>query len=66
MDLHAVLARTTITLSELLKLRRGDVLTTEKSVSSPVGVQLEGQTKFRGSIGLFRGKKAIRIVGKCN
>ncbi len=60
-ELRAVLARTTVTLHELLTLRPGDVLTTEKPVSNPISLQIDGSSKFLGTLGLFRGSKAIRV-----
>ena len=61
-ELRAILARTSVTLEELLTLRPGDVLTTQNPTNGPVTLLVEGQAKFRGSIGLFRGKKALRIT----
>ena len=60
-ELRAVLARTTITMDELINLRPGDVLTTEKAVGGEVTVQIEGKNKFTGSFGQFRGNRAIRV-----
>lgn len=61
-DLRAVLARTTIKLGDLLTLARGDVITTDRPTGGPVAVQVEGRTKFHGSLGQFRGKKAVRVT----
>lgn len=55
------LADTTISTKDLLGLRVGDVITTEKDVHSPLTVDVEGVAKFRAKAGSFKGKKAICI-----
>jgi flagellar motor switch protein FliM len=55
------LASTTITTGELLGLRVGDIITTEKDVQSPLLVSVEGVPKFRAFPGAFKGHKAIRV-----
>ncbi|MEM1011582.1 MAG: flagellar motor switch protein FliM [Planctomycetota bacterium] len=61
-ELKATLAKTTITLSELINLRPGDILTTEKPESTDVVIDIAGRNKFTGRIGQFRGNKAIRLT----
>lgn len=56
------LARTTITMRDLMQLSVGDLITTEKAASSPVLVEVENQRKYLATIGQFRGKRALRIV----
>ncbi|MFT3786259.1 MAG: flagellar motor switch protein FliM [Tepidisphaeraceae bacterium] len=60
--MRAVLARTTLRMSDLLGLQVGDIITTEKPVSGEVTLEVEGRNKFHGTIGQFRGNKAIRIT----
>lgn len=55
------LARTRITAGELIGLRVGDIITTEKDVRSPLLVFVGNTPKFRASPGIFKGHKAIRI-----
>ena len=55
------LANTRITTGELIGLRVGDIITTEKDVRSPLPVIIEGVPKFRASPGAFKGHKAIRV-----
>jgi flagellar motor switch protein FliM len=55
------LASTQITTGELIGLRVGDVITTQKDVNSPLLVMVEGVPKFRAGVGAFRGHKAIRV-----
>lgn len=64
-EMRAILATTTISLDDLLKLRPGDILTTEKPCQRDVVLQVEGRTKFYGQVGRFRGSKAVRITRVC-
>ncbi len=60
-ELNVRLASTRITTGDLVGLRVGDVITTEKDVRSPLLVTVEGVPKFRASPGAFKGHKAIRV-----
>lgn len=60
-EMVVMLADTTIATKDLLGLRVGDIITTEKDVKSPLLVNVEGHTKFRAKAGAFKGRKAIRI-----
>ena len=55
------LAETRISTRELVGLRVGDIITTEKDTRSPLVVELEGVAKFAARPGAFKGRKAIRI-----
>jgi flagellar motor switch protein FliM len=57
------LAQTKIGTGELMSLRVGDVVTTQKDVHQPVIVSVEGVPKFRARVGAFKGHKAIMIEG---
>lgn len=61
-DVHAYLARATITVSELMNLQPGDILTTDKLASGEVLLQVEGLNKFAGRVGKLRGHRAIKIT----
>lgn len=54
-------ASTRITTGDLLGLRVGDIVATEKDVHSPMLVLIEGVPKFRAYPGAFKGHKAIRV-----
>lgn len=56
------LAQTRISTGELLSLRVGDIITTEKDVRTPLNVQVQGVCKFRASPGAYKGQKAIRVT----
>jgi flagellar motor switch protein FliM len=55
------LADTTISTKDLLGLRVGDIITTEKDIRAPLSVDVEGVAKFNARPGAFKGRKAIRI-----
>jgi len=62
-ELVAQLAATTIGTQDLIGLRVGDIITTEKDIHEPMTVLLEGYDKFRALPGAYKGHKAIQIVG---
>lgn len=60
-ELVAVLAETRITTRDLIGLRVGDIITTDKDVRSPLAIAIEGVTKFQAKPGAYKGNKAICI-----
>jgi flagellar motor switch protein FliM len=56
------LAETNISTADLLSLRVGDIITTEKDVHHPLTVSIEGRPKFHAEIGAFKGRKAIQVT----
>ena len=60
-QLSVRLAQTRIGTGELIGLRVGDVITTQKDVQRPVIVSVEGVPKFRARLGAFKGHKAVLI-----
>jgi flagellar motor switch protein FliM len=61
MQLVVHLAETKISTGDMIGLRVGDIITTEKDIHSPISVTVEGITKFRAKPGAFKGHKAILI-----
>jgi flagellar motor switch protein FliM len=55
------LAQTKIGTGELIGLRVGDIITTQKDVHSPVIVAVEDVPKFRARVGALKGHKAILV-----
>lgn len=55
------LAETTITTRELITLRVGDVITTQKDVRDPLKVTVAGIPKFLAKPGSHKGQKAILV-----
>jgi flagellar motor switch protein FliM len=60
-ELVVTLAETKITTSDLIGLRVGDIVTTDKDIHQPLDVAVQGASKFHASAGAFKGCKAIRI-----
>jgi flagellar motor switch protein FliM len=60
------LAETNISTSDLIGLRVGDIIATEKDIARPLVVSVEGRPKFHAQPGAFKGRKAIQVVGLIN
>jgi flagellar motor switch protein FliM len=61
-----LLAETTITLSDLMNLSVGDMLTTERPASSPVVLCVENEKGFLAHIGQFKGQRALKVLRAVN
>jgi len=61
-ELSVDLAESQISTTDLIGLRVGDVITTEKDVRAPLVVSVEGRPKFHAAPGAFNGRKAVRVV----
>jgi flagellar motor switch protein FliM len=57
----AVLADTTIKVSDLMNLQVGDVILTEKPAASPLTLSIGGRRKFIGHLGQYRGNRAFKV-----
>ena len=57
-----VLAETTISVSDLLSMRPGDLIVTDKPANSPVALWIEAERKFMVQIGQFKGNRALKVV----
>ena len=55
------LAETHIATADLIGLRVGDIITTEKDVHAPLVVSIEGRPKFHAEAGVFKGRKAVQV-----
>ncbi len=62
LPVSTLIGKTTVTIRDLLQLRRGDVLCLDKPHDSDLIVQIEGKAKLAARSGLIGRKKAIRIV----
>lgn len=61
-EMRVRLASTQITAGDLVGLRVGDIITTQKDVNTPLLVSVENVPKYRAMAGALKGHKAIRIV----
>jgi flagellar motor switch protein FliM len=57
------LAETNISTSDLIGLRVGDIIATEKDIERPLVVSVEGRPKFHAKAGAFKGRKAVEVLG---
>ena len=62
-EISAILASTTITLSELRSMQPGDVVLTGVPTTSPATVCVQGRPKFEGRQGQHLGRRAVQVVG---
>ncbi len=60
-QLVAQLADTKISTGDLIGLRVGDIIMTEKDVNTPIVISVEGHAKYHARPGALKGRKAIRI-----
>lgn len=61
-NVGAFLARTTISVSELMALSPGDILKTDTGTGAEASLVVNDKLKFRGRAGKFRGKRAVLIT----
>ena len=61
-NLTAYLAETTISLDELMHLKPDDILKTDKPSKGELLVTVNGQPKFRGKPGIYKGRKALGLT----
>jgi flagellar motor switch protein FliM len=60
-ELVVYLAETHINTADLIGLRVGDIITTEKDINSPLVVHVKGMPKFRARPGAYKGHKSIEV-----
>jgi len=58
------LGSTEITVREVLRLKKGDVINLGKDVAEPLIVYVEKVPKFKGYAGIYRNNKAVKITEK--
>ncbi len=63
LDVVAVLARTRITIQDLLHLQVGDRLDLEHPATEPITLEIDGKPKFLCKPGVFKRHLAVRVVG---
>jgi flagellar motor switch protein FliM len=65
-ELRTYLAETSMTVSELLSLEPGDVISTPKRSTREIIVQVEGVTRFAGRMGKLRDHRAVKITRRAD
>ena len=61
-NLRAFLAQATITVNDLLRLKRGDIIQTVKPAEAELIIQVENRNKYAGRLYQHKGARAIRIT----
>ena len=62
LELSVTLAESKVTMSELIGLKVGDIITTDHDTRRPLEVMLGDQCKFEAQAGAIKGRKAIQIT----
>ncbi len=61
LEMRAVLGKKKISLQEFLRVSEDNVIVIDKHVNDPVEVLINGKTKFKGKLGVFKGNKAVMV-----
>ncbi len=61
LELRAVLGKKKLTVQDFLKIREGTVILTDTIKSEPIELTIMNAPKMKGSMGAFRGNRAIRV-----
>lgn len=61
-NLAVSLGHAWLNLSDLMELSRGDIIILDHDADKPLDILVEGILKFRGSPGVLKGNKAIKIT----
>ena len=62
-NVAAEIGTLSLTIRDLLQLKTGDVLWTDKTIESRLGIRLNGQLKMEGKPGLVGRRKAVQVTG---
>ena len=62
-ELVVTLAETRLKTADMIGLRVGDIITTDKDVNTPLDVSVEGVSKLSAQAGTYKGRKAIQVLG---
>ncbi|GAB4175717.1 MAG: flagellar motor switch protein FliM [Calditrichia bacterium] len=62
LDVIVELGTTSITLRDLIQLKKGDILKTGSKIDEDLNIKVEDRTKFKGIPGIYEDKIAIKIT----
>jgi len=62
LEVSGTLARTSISLQDLLNIEVGDLIATDTPAADPVTIEVEDEPKLLAHIGQYRGKRALRVI----
>lgn len=63
-ELNAQMGSTELTIRRILQLHEGEIIALDRFSDEPIDLYIEGIKKFKVESGVFRGYKALQIVGK--
>ena len=61
LGLRAVLGRKRLSVEEFLKIKKDSIIVTDTAVDQLIDIRIGNRTKMRGSMGIHKGNKAVRI-----
>ena len=61
LEMRAILGKKKISLQEFLRVNEDNVIIIDKYANDPVDVLVNGKTKFKGKLGVFKGNKAVMV-----
>lgn len=61
-NIAVTLGHAWVNLSDMLELERGDIIILDHDADTPLDIRVEGILKFRGTPGVLKGNKAIKIT----
>lgn len=61
LEVSGTLARTSITVSDLINMNVGDIIMTNKPSHAPAVLEVEGQSKMLAHLGQHKGRRALRV-----
>jgi flagellar motor switch protein FliM len=61
LDLRAILGRKRLSVEELLRIKKDSVIITDTATEEPIEIQVGNRTKLKGTMGLHKGNKAVKI-----
>ncbi len=63
-ELRAIMGTAELSIGRILGLKEGEILSLEQFADEPIDLMVEGVNKFKVESGVFRGYKALQVVGK--
>lgn len=63
-EVQGHLGSTTISMKELMQIRKGDVLLLDRGVTQAVDLKVGGKVRFCGNLGTFHGKTAVLVESR--
>lgn len=65
-EITAELGRATLSLNRIMQLKENDIIRLNRGPEDPIVLKVQGREKFWAMPGVYKGNKAVKIVGTCN